>query len=46
MKFGVAMFSADFAMNIVDFGRAVEERGFESLFVPEHMHIPAQRLTP
>jgi probable F420-dependent oxidoreductase len=26
--------------------RAVEERGFESLFVPEHSHIPATRQTP
>jgi probable F420-dependent oxidoreductase len=46
MKFGVAMFPADFAMNIVDLGRAAEERGFESLFVPEHTHIPADRETP
>ncbi len=46
MKFGVAMFPADFAMNVVDLGRAAEERGFESLFLPEHMHIPAKRVTP
>ncbi len=46
MKFGVTMFPADFAMSVVDLGRAVEERGFESLFVPEHMHIPARRETP
>src|SRR5215472_16812307 len=46
MKFGVAMFPADFAINIVDLGRAAEERGFESLFVPEHTHIPAYRETP
>jgi probable F420-dependent oxidoreductase len=46
MKFGVAMFPADFAINVVDLGRAVEDRGFESLFVPEHTHIPAARETP
>jgi probable F420-dependent oxidoreductase len=46
MKFGVAMFPADFAMNVVDFGRAAEERGFESVFLPEHTHIPASRETP
>jgi probable F420-dependent oxidoreductase len=46
MKFGVAMFPAEFAMNIVDLGRAAEERGFESLWVPEHTHIPANRQTP
>ncbi|MBV8713836.1 MAG: LLM class F420-dependent oxidoreductase [Chloroflexi bacterium] len=45
MQFGVAMFPADFAINVVDLGRAVEERGFESLFVPEHTHIPAARET-
>jgi probable F420-dependent oxidoreductase len=46
MKFGVAMFPAEFAINIVDLGRAAEERGFESLWVPEHTHIPANRQTP
>jgi len=46
MDFGVAMFPADFAMSVVDLGRAAEERGFESLFLPEHTHIPADRVTP
>jgi probable F420-dependent oxidoreductase len=46
MKFGVTMFPADYAMSVVDLGRAVEERGFESLFVPEHTHIPVKRVTP
>jgi probable F420-dependent oxidoreductase len=46
MHFGVTMFPADFAMNVLDLGRAVEERGFESLFFPEHMHIPVKRVTP
>ena len=46
MKFGVAMFPADFAINVVDLGRAAEERGFESLFLPEHTHIPSNRETP
>src|SRR4051812_1547445 len=46
MKFGVAMFPADFAMNVVDLGRAAEERDFESLFLPEHTHIPVARETP
>ena len=40
------MFPADYALNVVDLGRAAEERGFESLFVPEHTHIPAIRETP
>jgi len=45
MKFGVTMFAADFAMSVVELGRAAEERGFESLFLPEHTHIPVQRET-
>jgi len=46
MQFGVTMFPADYAMNVVDLGRAVEERGLESLFLPEHTHIPVSRETP
>src|ERR1051326_6724848 len=46
MKFGVTMFPADYAMNVLDLGRAVEERGFESLLFPEHLHIPVNRVTP
>jgi len=46
MQFGVTMFPADYAMSVVDLGRAVEERGFESLFLPEHMGIPVKRVTP
>jgi probable F420-dependent oxidoreductase len=46
MKFGLAMFPADFAMSVVELGRAAEERGFESLFLPEHTHIPSSRETP
>jgi probable F420-dependent oxidoreductase len=34
------------AMSITDFAIAAEERGFESLFVPEHTHIPTPRRTP
>ncbi|HZQ34924.1 MAG TPA: LLM class F420-dependent oxidoreductase [Dehalococcoidia bacterium] len=46
MKFGVTIFPTDYAMNIVDLGRALEERGFESLFIPEHTHIPSSRESP
>ncbi len=46
MDFGVAMFSTDYAMSVVELGRAAEERGFECLLVPEHTHIPAERRTP
>jgi probable F420-dependent oxidoreductase len=46
MQFGVTMFPADFAISVTDLGRAAEEAGFESLFVPEHTHIPVKRQTP
>ncbi|HEY7295405.1 MAG TPA: LLM class flavin-dependent oxidoreductase, partial [Dehalococcoidia bacterium] len=46
MKFGVTIFPTDYAMNIVDLGRALEARGFESLFIPEHTHIPTSRESP
>jgi len=46
MNIGVFIFNTDYAIRIEDLARAVEERGFESLFVTEHTHIPASRRTP
>ena len=46
MKFGVYMFPTDYAIDPVSLGRAVEGHGFESLFVPEHTHIPTSRRSP
>jgi len=46
MDIGVTMFPADFAMDVVELGRETEARGFESLFLPEHTHIPSARKTP
>jgi len=46
MKLGLTMFATDRAMNLVDLARAAEERGFSSLYVPEHTHIPTSRRTP
>jgi probable F420-dependent oxidoreductase len=46
VKFGIVMFPTDYAIDPVTLGRAVEERGFDSLFFPEHTHIPASRRTP
>lgn len=40
MDFGVVMFAAQQAVSPAEAGRAVQERGFESLFYPEHTHIP------
>lgn len=45
MKFGVYHFSTDYSMQPAELGRALEERGFESIFLPEHTHIPAARGT-
>lgn len=46
MHIGVCMFNTDYAIRIEELARATEERGFESLFLPEHTHIPASRRTP
>ena len=44
--FGVLIFPTSYSLPIDTLARAVEERGFESLFVCEHTHIPASRMTP
>lgn len=46
MHFGVTMFGTDQAMRPDELARAAEERGFVSLYVPEHTHIPVGRRTP
>ena len=46
MDFGAAMFFTDYSMSPAAFGRALEERGFESVWAPEHSHIPSSRVTP
>lgn len=46
MNIGIFMFATAYAMRIDELARAAEERGFESLFVPEHTHIPASRRSP
>jgi len=46
MHIGVCMFNTDYAIRIEELARAAEERGFESLWVPEHTHIPVSRKTP
>ena len=40
------MFATDTAIGPIELGRACEERGFDSLWFPEHTHIPTSRLTP
>ena len=46
MKLGVFQFSTDYSMRPDDVARAAEERGFESIFYPEHTHIPVSRKSP
>ncbi len=46
MQFGLMIFATDYAIRPDELARAAEERGFESLFFPEHTHIPTSRRTP
>ena len=46
MEIGVLIFATDYCIRMDELARALEERGFESLFLPEHTHIPASRRTP
>jgi probable F420-dependent oxidoreductase len=46
VEHGIAAFVTDYGIAPVELARAVEERGFESLFVTEHTHIPTSRATP
>ena len=46
MQFGLTIFPTDYSIEPVELARIAEERGFESLWFPEHTHIPASRRTP
>src|SRR5881397_2016065 len=46
MHYGVFIFPTDYSIQIDELARAAEERGFESLFVTEHTHIPTSRRSP
>jgi probable F420-dependent oxidoreductase len=46
MHIGLCIFATEYAIRIDELARAAEERGFESLFVPEHTHIPTSRRSP
>jgi probable F420-dependent oxidoreductase len=45
MKFGISTFVNDDTIDTVSLARAIEERGFDSLVIAEHTHIPASRET-
>ena len=46
MKFSASMFFTDYSMGPAELARALEARGFEALWAPEHSHIPLTRKTP
>lgn len=46
MLYGVSIFSTHYAIRPDELAQALEERGFESLWLPEHTHIPASRRSP
>jgi probable F420-dependent oxidoreductase len=46
MRIGAAMFFTDYSMAPTELALALEERGFDSLWTPEHSHIPLTRKTP
>ncbi len=46
MGFGVLTFVTDEGIGPVELARALEERGFESLYLAEHSHIPVDAKTP
>ena len=46
MRIGALIFSTDLSIRPDRLARAMEDRGFESLWVTEHTHIPTSRRTP
>ena len=46
MRFGVLTFVTDEGISPVELGTALEQRGFSSLFLAEHSHIPVDAQTP
>ena len=46
MRLGVTMFATDQSISITELAIAAEQRGFDSVWIPEHTHIPTSRRTP
>ena len=46
MRYGLTIFATDLSIGTIELAKAAEERGFHSLWVPEHTHIPVSRRTP
>ena len=45
MRFGVTIFATDQSMQVPSLAVAAEELGFDSVWIPEHTHIPTSRRT-
>ena len=46
MKFGIVSYNTEYGIRPDDAARAAEARGFESIWLPEHTHIPVSRESP
>jgi len=46
MHIGLMMFPTDTGLQPIPLAKEAEDRGFESLWFPEHSHIPTSRATP
>ncbi len=46
MQYGISMFPTDYSITPADLAIAMEARGFESFWAPEHSHIPVSRKSP
>jgi probable F420-dependent oxidoreductase len=46
VQFGLTTFPTDYSMDVCELARAAEAGGFDSLWFPEHTHIPTSRLSP
>ncbi len=46
MRYGITMFATDISIDIVELAKEAEARGLQSLWLPEHTHIPVSRRTP
>lgn len=46
LEIGLTMFATDRSMDLIALANEAEQRGFASLYIPEHTHIPTSRITP
>ncbi len=46
MKFGISIFLTEYTIGPAELARAMEDLGFDALFIPEHTHIPVSRRSP